>query len=352
MNKLKKVLSTIVMTATAFSVNALEISPMSVGGENVTDSSKSKFYVQVHQSTASGSSFCGASIIDSKHILTAAHCVDQADGSSADDPSNVTIIVGGYERPYFYEDEFKKVKTIHVHENWDESDMFDGWDIAILELESPITDNVSSITLPTSTELSDAYLASDVVLFGMGIDETRITANKLQETDMYLVPVLSHSAYGCSLNVGAEDKILCTSSIDYGNGDKGTTCSGDSGGPLTYLTNDGDYQQIGIVSYGSPDWLCGADNTSQFTNLQYFVNSGWIASKITSSGVALTFDPSLDDCVYGDGDDANWKQNAAVCEFEGTNPPETSVGDSGGSGGSTGLLTLLGLGLLTLRRKQ
>lgn len=359
MNTLKRTLSVAIVAALASPVYATDIAPLSIGGEVVTDPSEAKFYAQVKQALPNGTEgFCGGSILDSKHILTAAHCVDTDDGVTADDVANIKVLVGSSHRmKNHYDGEFKAVKSIHIHENWKQSTMYSGWDIAILELEHPITDNVQSITLPTATDISNAYAQQEVFLFGLGIDESQYLANDLEKTNMYPIPEASLGNYACSIDSGAESRLICTTSVDYDGGDKGTTCGGDSGGPLTYLTNDGVYQQIGLVSYGPSNAFCGADWTSHYTNIQTYVDSGWIDSVITNPGSALNYDPTNDTCQYSDGDDKSWKESAAVCEFEGTTPPTTDPdtpsgngGDSGG--GSTGLLTLLGLGFLAIRRKK
>ncbi len=104
------------------------------------------------------------------------------------------------------------------------------------------------------------------------------------------------------------------------------------------MDDEGSYQQIGIVSYGSS--ICeSAEIPSVFTEILNYTT--WIESE-TSTGIVTSYDASLaaTESYYSEGDSGNAEVRNLVSES-----------DSGGAIGS-GLLMLGGWLTWARRRKQ
>ena len=314
-----------------------DISAAIIGGEPTT-LNQLPFFARLilHKTGASAfSNICGGSIVNDRYILTAAHCVESdvfTDGWSTDD---LRVLVKNPTMDDVYVSEFKDVRRITIHPDYDANALWIN-DLALLELSRPITDNVQSITLPQ--DFGDYSDAAVYQIFGLGQTSTTDTsgANYLRWAE--IEPLTDAECASLVTGFNSEES-LCANGFE----DRAYTgiCSGDSGGPLTYVDGNGMYQQIGIVSYGSS--ICeSADIPSVFTEILNYAS--WIEQQ-TSSGVKTSYDAELaaTEDYHSEGDSRIFEDSS----------DDGSSGDSGGSGGAvgTGLLMIAGW-LGWIRRRQ
>jgi len=186
--------------------------------------------------------FCGGSLIDDNHILTAAHCVAHL---SKSDVQHLRVRLGDHNIKSNGEAKHveKRVKRVIRHIGFSSSTLHN--DVAILTLEDSVeySSTIQPICLAAGNNL---FINNKVTVAGWGtLSEGGSQPATLMKVDVEVwTNEACRKSYGSSAPGGITKHMLCASLPNQ------DSCSGDSGGPLFSCPRNGQCTQIGIVSWG------------------------------------------------------------------------------------------------------
>jgi len=207
--------------------------PMIVGGTEVDPACpdcKYPFMVSVQWTGNWGGHFCGGSLVREDWVVTAAHCME---GEST---SGIVVKIGMHNINGTTGSETRYIDEIIVHPNYSSWSLDN--DYALIHLTQP--SSFEPIQLVTDTDHDEEPVMSTVMGWG-ATSSGGWSSNVLLEVD---VPI--DNSCGSYSNSEITNNMICAGD---GNGGE-DSCQGDSGGPLIMTNSDGDYELIGIVSWG------------------------------------------------------------------------------------------------------
>lgn len=204
-----------------------------VGGTQVTDESKYKFFVEWEDAK------CGASLIHDDIALSAAHC------ESTTNPFATRVFVNGIVSE---EGTFRTIERQMGHPLYKVNNNND-YDFMLLKLHtSALVDangnptGAETVTLNNdrSTPEDDAKLMA--VGYGLTVEGGSSTSEVLNDVEVnYVADSVCSEQYGTTTYV---PELMFCAGVDGGGMD---TCQGDSGGPIMDMDTG---TQVGVVSYG------------------------------------------------------------------------------------------------------
>jgi hypothetical protein len=239
-----------------------------VGGTNTTIEANPW---QVSLQSASGSHFCGGSVINENWILTAQHCVNS--GGTISTPGRV---VAGITSRSETTGQVRSVAQVVVYPGYVDANV--GKDVALLRLSSPLDlsgTKVKAIGIVTAADASAGVtnpgVVSRVTGWGTLSSGGSTLPNTLQTVDVNIVSNASAQSSYPSETIGADQLAAAAPGKD--------SCQGDSGGPLTVMKGT-TRVLAGVVSWG---YGC-AD--SRYPGMYARVSSfeSWINSTISGTG--------------------------------------------------------------------
>ena len=215
---------------------------------------------------------CGGTVLDSRTILTAAHCNVDADAMS--------IMVGQVNKNKGKDIKISKV----ISHNYTASTTMDN-DIAILKLATPLTlgKNVQAICLPSATFNPAVGATCFISGWGNLKEKNGKAPTKLQYVG---VPMVSSESCNSTYSQTLTANYICAG---FAAGGK-DTCQGDSGGPLVCMEK-GKPVITGVVSNG--DGCARPKVPGVYTKVANYLT--WIKANMgasTSSPPASTAKPT------------------------------------------------------------
>lgn len=191
--------------------------------------------------------FCGGSLVASRWVLTAAHCLfDDSDRKiraneidviiATEDLGAVALRVG--------------VIQIVPHPEYDVASKTNDHDLALLQIESPAP---LDMVIPLATDKTEGALIKwrgDPTVTGWGKTETDVISQRLLRTSVPYMTLTDCNAAGRYDGI-VTDNMLCAGAPGR------DACKGDSGGPLVKADDKAVFYQLGVVSWG---WACGEPN--------------------------------------------------------------------------------------------
>ncbi|CAO1361670.1 unnamed protein product [Diamesa serratosioi] len=215
-----------------------------------------------------GTSLCGGSIISARNVLTSASCIQGT--------RNTQVVLGAH-RITTANEVGQQRQTVQpanyrIHSQFNPQTFFN--DIALLLLPTAVVFNsfIQPSNLPTGGEISNLWVNSLGTITGWGQLNDGSTTTAL---DLRYVQNNIMSNAACADTFGS---IITPSNICMATTGGRSSCTGDSGGPLSVQRN-GRSMLIGIVSFGRASG-CQGGNPAAYARVTSFLP--WIQSTMAT----------------------------------------------------------------------
>jgi len=245
-----------------------------VGGTEVNPVNKYPWMAAI-MNGAGTAQFCGGTLVASKYVITAAHCMFfDNDATQPLSTSDVSVRIGDHNLAASGETSIPEktvaVSAIYNHENYKPATGSLNNDITVLELAEAVDINVYTPACLAQTSDTTTFDGKTAQVYGWGTTSSGgQSSSTLLEVSL---PVVTNAQ--CATSMGLiEDGQICA------GGEAGKdSCQGDSGGPMTYESGD-QHILIGDVSYGNGCALEGFYGV--YGRISFYRT--WIESKMSSN---------------------------------------------------------------------
>lgn len=250
-----------------------DVSTRVVGGDDANDGDW-PWIVAV----SAGGYFCGGALISESTVLTAAHCLHDANNNEIP-AAQISVVVGEFDLSSISSRFEISISRTQIHSGYNPVTDVSSNDLALLYLNTPVTDITPLDRVSLSLTEEAIAIEDEVTLLGWG-------STVGYAYDVSVIPVypdilqvatlpLKHDSYCKQAYKSNYDStaMLCAGKEEGGV----DACQGDSGGPLIY-NNGGSWQQIGIVSFGSG--CANAGSPGVYTRVAEY--NGWIDNFLNS----------------------------------------------------------------------
>jgi hypothetical protein len=196
--------------------------------------------------------YCGGSIRDPLHVITAAHCVFNTDGTGQVSPDQIDVLAGVTRLSEESTGQRVHVSSISFNPHFNQPHTFQN-DAAVLTLAQALDPgpNVQQLALVDDPTYQGLQTYNQLYVTGWGVfdNNTGQTANTLHGASVdYYTKSDCEDDFITTVDPGE----ICAETVPQ-NGQPGhDACQGDSGGPLVLRgpSAPADDELVGIVSYG------------------------------------------------------------------------------------------------------
>ncbi|XP_025042946.2 transmembrane protease serine 11F-like [Pelodiscus sinensis] len=211
----------------------------------------------------SGIHRCGATLISDSWLVTAAHCFRGQRNPSLWAASFGTVIRPPKGR--------RNLRSIIVHEQYTDTLRNHEYDIAVVQLASPVefSGDIRKVCLPEEFSVFPPNTSCFVTGWG-ALQDDGPSVNNLRQAEVKIIDTdICNRAevYSGFISPG----MVCAGYLEG----KIDACQGDSGGPLVTADSRGIWYLVGIVSWG--DECAKRNKPGVYTRVTYYRN--WIAAK-------------------------------------------------------------------------
>ena len=213
--------------------------------------------------------FCGGTLVDEFFVVTAAHCITEANGTVSPKAS-IRVLTGTQDLDHG--------GTRHVIEQIvrhpDYNDNTTDYDIAVIKLKTPATGIRTARMITQAQEASLAPVGEQSYVTGWGDLGSGTYPSELQQVQ---VPIVGRGNCNDATSYdGAITARMICAGLTLGGRD---SCQGDSGGPMIVRDAQGRWQILaGVVSWG----IGCADRNLYGVYSRVAVLSGWARQTITN----------------------------------------------------------------------